>query len=145
MKKLILLLTLSLFSITGIFAQPWTVKVSWDASSSNCSCQASINSYFEVSLTIIDIANNNKKVYDNKVQVDLDKDYHVFPVTSVQTYCSDTSVVNIPNFTIYASVGLKCDETNPPEIICSDKLTKTGFTCLDFSLGQIILPKLILE
>ena len=135
MKKIILLLTLSLFSITGIFAQAWTVKVSWDAS--NCVCQGTANSYFKVSLTIIDVANEDDFVYNNSVNVDITKSEHVFTVTSVQTHCNDTSLINIPNYTIYAGVALYCDETNPPTVVCSDKITDSGKSCLDFSNGQI--------
>lgn len=135
MKKLILLLTLSLFSITGIFAQAWTVKVSWDAS--NCVCEGTANSYFKVSLTIIDVANGNDNIYDNTVNVAITESDYVFTVTSVQTHCNDTSLVNIPNYTIYVGVDFYCDETNLPTIVCSDKKTDSNKSCLDFSSGQI--------
>ena len=135
MKKLILLLAVSLFSIAGVFAQPWTVKVSWDAN--NCVCQGTINSYFQVSLTILDVANGNNNVYDNTVNVDITKSEYVFTVTSVQTHCNDTSLVNIPNYTIYAGVAFYCDKTNPPSVVCSKKITDTDRTCLDFSTAQI--------
>jgi hypothetical protein len=143
MKKLILLLAVSLFSITGVFAQAWTVKVSWDAN--NCVCQGTGNSYFQVLLKIKDVANEGDFVYNNSVNVDITKSEYVFTVTSVQTHCNDTSLVNIPNYTIYAGVAFYCDETNPPSVVCSKKSTNTDYSCLDFSSGQIPLPELDLE
>lgn len=143
MKKFILLLTLSLFSITALFAQAWTVKVSWDAS--NCNCNGTANSYFQVSLTIIDVANDDDNVYNNTVNVSITQDEYVFTVSSVQTHCNDTSLVNIPDYTIYAGVALYCDETNPPTVVCSKKSNNTDYSCLDFSSGQISIPKLYLE
>lgn len=75
----------------------------------------------------------------------MEADYYVFDTDGVETYCADTSVVNIPNFTIYAGVGLKCDQYNPPQIVCSDKLTDTNNSCLDFSTTQIELDELTLD
>ena len=142
MKIFLILLTVIIFTVSSSFAQSYTVKVSWDDDSQNCACQASINSYFLVTLTIHDAANDDYEVFDDEVQVALEADYYVFDTDEVETYCADTSVVNIPNFTIYAGVRLKCDQYNPPQIVCSDKLTDPDNSCLDFSTAQIVLPEI---
>jgi hypothetical protein len=126
-----------LLSATASFAQAWTVKVTWDASSANCECNASIGSKYAVNLRIIDVANGNTVVYNNSLFVDATETEKTFDVKAdVKGHCDDPNINNIPNYTIYAYVGFWCAETTPPELICSGDNSKPNISCLDFSSQQ---------
>ncbi len=146
MKKIILILSIALLSATSGFAQAWHVKVTWDASSSNCDCNASIGSKFEVNLQIVDVANGNVVVYNNSVFVDPTATDYTFDVeTDVKGHCDDTSLTNIPKYTIYAYVGFWCAETTPAELICNGTKSKPNKSCLNFSTATIEVGPVILN
>ncbi len=140
MKKIYLILSIVLLSATASFAQAWTVKVTWDASSSNCDCNASVGSKFAVNLRITDVANGNTVVFNGSVFVDPDEAEKIFDVkTDVKGHCEDPNIANIPNYTIYAYVGYFCAETTPPELICNGSNSKANVSCLDFSSQQQLI------
>jgi len=141
MKKFILLLTLSLFSITGIFVQ-YIVTVRWDAD--NCNCNTALDSVFKVQLTIADIANQNPNVINQAGVANGVSDSLVFDVSYIETYCADTSLTNIPSFMIYASVQMKCNFP-PTTVICKGKGSFGPYSCRDFAQGNIILPSIPLQ
>ena len=144
MKKLIILFSIVLFSATTTFAQ-WDVYVEWDASSSNCYCDASIGSKFVVYLQITDVA-NNVTLPSWSVFADIDETDYTFDVEdAVKGHCDELNLTYAPNYTIYAYVGFWCADTTPPELICSDDLTDTDNTCIEFSQGTIILDQLTLD
>jgi len=141
MKKFILLLTLSLFSITGIFAQ-YTVTVRWDAD--NCNCNTALDSVFKVQLTIADIANQNPNIINLSDVANGTSNSMDFDVPAIETYCADTSLTNIPSFMIYAGVQMECNF--PPKIvICKGKGSFGPYSCRDFAQDDILLPIIYLQ
>jgi len=141
MKKLILLLTLSLFSITGLYSQ-YSVTVRWIAGS--CNCSTALDSVFRVQLTIADIANQTPNVINLSDVANGTSNSFDFDVSAIETYCADTSLTNIPSFMIYAGVQMECNF--PPKIvICKGKGSFGTYSCLDFMQGNIILPKIYLQ
>ena len=135
MKKLIILFSIVFFSATMVSAQAWHVKVEWDASSSNCNCDASIGSKFIVYLQITDVA-NNVTLPSWSVFADIDETDYTFDVEyEVKGHCDKLNLTYVPNYTIYAYVGFWCAETTPPELICSGSETKTDVSCFDFEAG----------
>jgi len=132
MKKIIILFSIVLFSATTTFAQ-WDVYVEWDASSSNCNCDASIGSKYIVFLQITDVA-NNVTLPSWSVFADIDDTDYTFDVENeVKGHCDELNLTFVPNYTIYAYVGFWCAETTPPELICNGSGTLTNVTCIDFS------------
>ena len=132
MKKIIILFSIVLFSATTTFAQ-WDVYVEWDASSSNCYCDASIGSKFVVYLRITDVA-NNVTLPSWSVFADIDETDYTFDVEdAVKGHCDELNLTYAPNYTIYAYVGFWCADTTPPELICSDSGTKSNVSCIDFN------------
>jgi len=132
MKKIIILFSIVLFSAATVFAQAWHVKVEWDASSSNCYCDASIGSKFIVYLRITDVA-NNVTLPSWSVFADIDETECTFDVQNeVEGPCDELNLTFVPNYTIYAYVGFWCADTTPPELVCDGSNTGTGVSCFDF-------------
>ena len=145
MKKLIILFSIVLFSAATVFAQPYHVKVTWNTNSSNCDCDASIGSKFAVYLRITDVA-NNVTLPSWSTLVDFDEFEYTFDVENeVKGHCNEPNNTYPPNYTIYYSVGFLCADTSPPELLCSDYNTETGYTCFEFGQGLITLPELSLD
>jgi len=140
MKRIILLLTLSLFSITGVFAQ-YTVTVRWNAD--NCNCNTALDSVFSIQLTIADIANNVPNVIDLKGSANGTSNTKDFDVSYIETYCADTSLTSIPSFMIYAGVEMECNFP-PIIVICKGKGSFGAYSCPDF-MDNITLSKILLQ
>lgn len=138
MKKLLILLTTMLFGITASFAQVDIVNVSWDAS--NCfegTCGESANDYFKITVSIYDDANGeyvvlNKIVTESNMSAE-DKDVDV---SEVSTYCNKSHDFT-PSFTVYATVDLMDDNTNPPSSCCTASDDDSLYTCRDFYDGVV--------
>ena len=141
MKKLILLLAISLFSITGVFAQ-YTVTVRWNAD--NCNCNTATDSVFKVQLTIADIANNVPDVIDLNGSANGTANSKDFDVSYIESYCADTSLTYTPSFMIYAGIQMECNF--PPKIvICKGKDSFGPYSCLDFAQNDITLSYITLQ
>ncbi len=145
MKKIIILFSIVLFSAAMVSAQAWHVKVEWDATSSNCNCDASIGSKFIVYLQITDVA-NNVTLPSWSVFADIDDTDYTFDVEdAVKGHCDELNLTFVPNYTIYAYVGFWCAETTPPELVCSDDETVSNKSCFDFGQALILIGPLELD
>ena len=132
MKKIIIFFSIVLFSAAMVSAQAWHAKVKWDATSSNCNCDASIGSRYIVFLQITDVA-NNYAIPPLSVFANIDETEYTFNVEeAVKGHCDDLSNTYPPNYTIYAYVGFWCADTTPPELVCNGSNTDTGVSCFDF-------------
>lgn len=136
MKKIIFLLSVCLFCISGIFAQWDDIPVTWTVSG-QCDCNGSIDSVFKVVLIIDDIAN---EVYDI-----LDEDNEnwesgassssMFPAEKIEYYCNEINHENTPSFMLYAYVYMYCE--NPTQVlVCDGRKSEGTDSCLDFSNGN---------
>jgi len=142
MKKIILLITLSLFSISGLFAQWSNLTVYWTLSG-NCNCNGSIDSVFKVTMEIYDVANDNYKVKDDKNWESGSTDHSVFDVNDVKYYCNELNHDNTPRFNIYVSVKMYCK--NPSLVLkCKGKVSVLAKSCYDFANGYVSVPTIAL-
>jgi hypothetical protein len=133
MKKLLILLAVILFGVSVSFAQVYKVQVNWDYT--ECDCEGTIQSFFKVSISIHDDANNEDVIKDGDAiyfTEDAEPDNLTTPeLTAVEDYCNDEHEYT-PSFTIYATVWLECNDTNPPTEVCSGQGNNTNVTCHDF-------------
>lgn len=136
MKKLLLLLTISLVSITGLFAQlPWPdINVSWYIDS-ECTCNGTIDSVFSVTLKIDDIANGVEDVFNDMNWEPGSTDNSDFSSVDVQYYCNEINHEYTPNFTLYATVTMYCKNLSLLQE-CYGRKTVTNKSCLDFANGS---------
>ena len=146
MKIIIILFSIVLFSATTTFAQ-WGVDVDWDATSSNCNCDASAGSKFIIYLNIKDVANNNFDEDYAKV-VDADEFSYTFYneiKDDLQEHCAELNNTYYPNYTLSAYVVFWCAETTPPTLLCDGYGTTTGATCIDFNQANQSVTGIILD
>lgn len=134
-KKIILLLTISLFTITGLMAQAWTLNVSWnDSECDNCS-----DGYFEVVYTIYDNY-NEVEIYTNEVKTGIaltENDVDI-PVPLVEDNCDLESETYRPNYQIHATVCMYCEDSLISyEVICSGSGGDSDKTCFDFNYNTV--------
>lgn len=140
MKRIILLLTMALLSISGLFAQWEDLNVTWYVNG-DCSCNGSIDSVYKVHMKIFDVANNNELVKDDTNWESGATNSSTFDVNDVKYYCEELNHENTPNFTIVVTIGMYCE--NPSQILeCKGKVTVTGKSCYDFSNGLITIPQI---
>jgi len=147
MKKLLILLAAILFGVSASFSQGvYIVNVPWDAS--NCSCDGTISgSYFQVTVSIFDVANQEEAVPPTTVYTTSgaygDKD---IDVSKLDEYCNEYHEFT-PSFTVYAWVYYWCNDTNPPTVCCSGTHEYAyEYTCHDFYNSVIELtPDVVLN
>jgi hypothetical protein len=144
MKKFIINLvsiSVCLIFISGITAQSWDeINVNWDAAS-ECTCNGTIDSVFQIILIIDDIANEKYDLLgdDNENWESGATNNSDFPAENIQYYCNELNHENTPNFTIYVNVKMYCE--NPGQILeCKGKATVTGKSCLNFANGSVTIP-----
>ncbi len=144
MKKILILLAAILFGVSASFAQVYIVNVSWN--DANCVCTGTVSgSYFKVQVSVYDSA-NSAWVFHNKLATtsdatagDIDID-----VPEVKEYCVHPPQ-NTPSFTVYATVWLMCDATNPPTAVCSGSKNVGPRTCHDFYSSTVTVPQIPLN
>lgn len=136
MKELLILM-ISLLCISGLFAQSYTVKVTWDPDDVDCYCPgSSTDSSFVVDLYIRDVANSVTVVDTDKTELGT-ADETTFSVSAVEDYCDDIeNYEEAPVFYIRATVSKKCSGSGIPVISCDGNETKENQTCGHF-LTQI--------
>jgi hypothetical protein len=139
-----MLLVVMLFGIATVFAQAYTINVSWDYS--NCDCYGTTSeNYFKVTISVYDDA-NSEYVIQNYTTTTPDATYQDIDisVSSIQTYCGQIHQYT-PSFTIYATVWLMENYSNPPTECCTDNDSDSPYSCQDFSSGLVTFPELTLN
>ena len=140
MKKILLLLTIALFSFSGLFAQWEDLTVSWYVTG-DCDCTGSIDSVFKVTMKIYDVANENENVKNDTNWESGASSSSIFDVDDVKYYCEELNQENTPNFTIIVTVEMYCK--NPSQVLeCKGKVTVTGKSCYDFANGLVTIPQI---
>lgn len=147
MKKLILLLTISLFCLSGMLAQnSWELLVTWDDDDENCYCETLSTAQFKVVLTIYDDANQTgvgtKTVYVNSTSSSYTFDCSDSPI-DVEYYCDILNHENTPEFSIRCDVSFGHFGAIP-EVHCSGYNWLYERSCLNFSAGIDNFPVVIL-
>ncbi len=144
MKKFLILIAAILFGISASFAQGvYTVNVSWNQE--YCDCEGTVNgSYFKVEVKVYDDANGEwAEASEIGYTSDARPDNLDVPVPDVGDYC-DESHPETPSFTVYATVWLMCDATNPPTSVCTGSANDSPYSChymynntVDISVGYL--------
>jgi hypothetical protein len=128
MKKIILVLAISLFGVSSAFSQ-WGLDISWDASECECT-----DGYFEIIYSIYDNA-NSVAVYTNEIISSVALTEHLLEVKVplVKTHCDELDDEDHPSYTIHVTVNLKCnDGVITPVTVCSGTFYQSAVTCNDF-------------
>lgn len=140
MKKIILILAISLFGVTSAFSQWDDITVTWYINGA-CDCSESIDSVFKIKVEIYDIANNNTVVLDETNWESGATDFSDFNVDDIEYYCNVLNHEYTPDFTIYVSVEMYCENTSLT-LECKGKATVLGKSCYDFANGLVNIPQI---
>jgi|GEM_PF-5111134 len=145
MKKILLFVAALLFSAASVFSQEYVVSVSWEHNECNCLDQG--NSYYGVKVVIYDDANDVTVVAGKEVKVDFGTYTVDVSVPEVNQHCADTTLQFTPSYKVWAGVSVFCDNTNPPESICTTGgyTFPTNKTCSDFANEDVETPILEFE
>ena len=137
MKKFILAIALLTLSTMSTFAQSaWEVLVEWEVtSSSTCQFQDLVNDRFLVAITIVDKANNDQIVVNNKINIEPnDATTSTFDVQQeLQAHCNDTTLANAPSYEIFTAVRMVNIQTQ--YVYCMAKDPGKMTTCYEMSTG----------
>jgi hypothetical protein len=139
MKKLLILLSITLFGISASFAQVDIVTVHWNWYPDECNCGDHIaGDYFKVVVSIFDDANGEYVVQDRTVTAPIgtpppysyEKDVDV---PEVDTYCNKEHD-ETPSFTVYSWVWM----IDAPDTECCSASNDTGgWICHDFYNSKV--------
>ena len=124
------------------FAQSaWEVFVEWEiTSSSTCQFQDLVNDRFLVAITIIDKANNDQVVVNNKINIEPnDVTSSTFDVQQeLQAHCNDTTLANAPSYEIFTTVRMVNIQTH--YVYCMEKDPGKMTTCYEMSTDGKAIP-----
>jgi hypothetical protein len=136
MKKILILLSVILFGISASFAQVDIVQVNWNWDPATCDCgYALTGDYFKIVLSIKDDANNEWPISDLIAykEITLPTQYSKqVDVSAIDVYCNKEHE-NTPSFTVYVTVMLISEDTNPPTECCTGShVYDNEYSCHDF-------------
>jgi hypothetical protein len=129
MKKLFLLSIAMLIGMSFSYSQ-YQVKVEWDATDINCTCGVGIDSAFQITVYIRDIANEEDvtTVYDTAPG---SADEKIVDVPDVEDYCEEYHD-EIPVLIAQATVLLRCYD-NPPFDACDGTGQSDQKSCSNYA------------
>jgi len=145
MRKFLILAAVLLFGVGSVFAQAWTVDVSWSFTpSSDCHTQLTSQHGFLVTLEIKDTANDTTVSTPVHYGISWTATGTTFygNETLVEDYC-DGNPPNTPSFQVTAVVRIYHLSTN--NVICTRDDSGSGISCSEFGSSGVDLTDVLFD